>query len=502
MSSPTSAIQLKRRRKSPSAQVESDSCPVTKRRKANNSPHYPPRFWDTLSEVRLTRRALQEFDRRCPTDVKPPLVEQRGTRTRSRLLRSDYRRLKQLAREGGPDLSRLRGYSNNAIEVYTMSQSSSQSRKRRLGSRSSNSSSTSRTRTTTPYSGEFRQKLVDQGIYPTSHRTVSGCRPPKPDNIHEIRRILCQPRPSLSPSRFTETAFEDFQDANERATSESKAMMQVIPVIAGSQDRQFETAGDVSFTRLKKFDPDLSVPKPDVYYGAKPDQLDRRVRQDLEEYIIPSGRSDLPAVPNFFLEGKSAAGRPDIAQNQAMYDGAVGARGMLRLQNYGQPAPTYDGNAYTVTSTYHPGTGTMQMYATHPQPSVAAAGEPQYYMTQLDGHYMIGSLDNFRKGAAAYRNARDWAQEQRDRLIASANAAAQTTSTGLRSFSRTKSEEVGSSIMTRNGPDSATSADELATTHDVATKRRKRPNSPSANHEHHGGAEYSESSLLEEKRCQ
>ncbi|KAF2214175.1 hypothetical protein CERZMDRAFT_83547 [Cercospora zeae-maydis SCOH1-5] len=174
-----------------------------------------------------------------------------------------------------------------------------------------------------------------------------------------------------------------------------------------------------------------SAPKPDIYYGAKPSQLDRRVRRDLAGYIVPSGRSDLPAAPNFFLEGKSAAGRADVAQNQAMYDGAVGARAMLQLQNYGQPTPRYDGNAYTVTSTYHPGTGTLQMYATHPRPSVAPAGEPQYYMTQLDGHYMTGTSDNFRKGAAAYRNARDWTQQQRDRLISGANAVAQTMSPNI-----------------------------------------------------------------------
>ncbi|EGP82408.1 uncharacterized protein MYCGRDRAFT_51600, partial [Zymoseptoria tritici IPO323] len=221
-------------------------------------------------------------------------------------------------------------------------------------------------------------------------------------------------------------------------------------------------------------DPNLSTPKPDIYYSAKLAQINRRVRRDLANYIVLSSRSSLPAAPNFFLEGKSASGRPDVTQNQAMYNGAIGARGMLQLQNYGQPTLIYDGNAYTVTSTYHPGTGTLQMYATHPRPSVAPAGEPQYYMTQLGAYAMTHAPDTFRNGALAYRNARDWTQQERDRLIASANAAAQRMSTDTRSFSRT-SENIGSSTMARESSESDTSADELAINLDAATKRQKRP---------------------------
>ncbi|KAM3528917.1 hypothetical protein NHJ13051_002191 [Beauveria bassiana] len=37
--------------------------------------------------------------------------------------------------------------------------------------------------------------------------------------------------------------------------------------------------------------------------------------------------------------------------------GAVGARAMHRLQNYGEDEPVYDGNARTFSSPYHAGTG-------------------------------------------------------------------------------------------------------------------------------------------------
>ncbi len=82
--------------------------------------------------------------------------------------------------------------------------------------------------------------------------------------------VLARPRPSLSPSVFSETAFEDFQDSNCKVKGESKALADVIPVIAGSKDKQHESMGDIPFSNLEPFDPDLSAAKPDTYYGAKP----------------------------------------------------------------------------------------------------------------------------------------------------------------------------------------------------------------------------------------
>ena len=111
---------------------------------------------------------------------------------------------------------------------------------------------------------------------------------------------------------------------------------------------------------------------------------------------MPSSRQSLPAAPNFLVEGKSASGRPDVAQRQAMYDGAVGARGVHQLQNFGSSATVYYGNAYTLSSTYHPGTGTLQMYATHPRESESRPDETEYYMTQIDSYAMTGNVSGFR----------------------------------------------------------------------------------------------------------
>jgi hypothetical protein len=108
---------------------------------------------------------------------------------------------------------------------------------------------------------------------------------------------------------------------------------------------------------------------------------------------------------------------------QACYDGALGARAMHELQSYKQE-PIFDGNAYTITSTYHAGTGTLQMYATYPTQAEDATTE--YHMTQVKGWALTSDPDTLRQGATAFRNARDWAQEQRDGFISAANERARS----------------------------------------------------------------------------
>jgi hypothetical protein len=349
--------------------------------------------------------------------------------------------------------------------------SSSQSRKRSHASSTSKSVAAGRTKTTTPYSAEFEQKLIDRGVYPEGYEGSDG-EPREPDNLQEIHQILAESRASLSPSKLTDDHFKKFKRDNRRATSESKAMAEVIPFITGSGDKQFETSGDLPFNRLLKFDSELSAPKPDKYYGARPEQINARVRRDLDEFIIPSNRTDLPAAPNFFLEGKSASGRFDVAERQAMYDGAVGARGILQLQNYGSTTSVPDGNAYTISAAYHAGPGFLQLYTTHPRES--STGTTEYYMTQLGAYSMTNTPDTFRSGAAAYRNARDWAKQRRDHFIASANAAVLETAAEQVSTGPTESNtDAPSTAVVTGSFSSETSADELALDCTNERKRQK-----------------------------
>jgi hypothetical protein len=107
--------------------------PPWKRFKSSRKPHSsselpPPAFWDNLSKVWLTRRALEELDRRnaqSASNQSPvqPRVKKPRTRSAVREFKqkaqpavpklvdrySDQGYLQRFARHGGPDLSDLKG---------------------------------------------------------------------------------------------------------------------------------------------------------------------------------------------------------------------------------------------------------------------------------------------------------------------------------------------------------------------------------------------------------
>ena len=267
------------------------------------------------------------------------------------------------------------------------------------------------------YDRNFEDHLIDHKIYPETYE-YGNTQAPEPGGLDDFHARLLQPRSSLSPSRFPDSSFRDFRSNNNRALNEDAIMRKVVPVIAGNSSIWNEQ--NMVFSRLESMTEDCTVAcQPDFYDGANARQIDKQVRDDLGRYIIPTGHSKAPVAPNFFLEAKGHAGQLDVAKRQACYDGAVGARAMHELQSYDDVQPAFDGNAYTITSTYHPADGVLQLFASFPTQS--SDGSPEYHMTQLESWAMTGNARSFRKGATAFRNAREWAQEQRDALIAAAN---------------------------------------------------------------------------------
>lgn len=130
----------------------------------------------------------------------------------------------------------------------------------------------------------------------------------------------------------------------------------MVPVIEGKISGYKCLEGEVLFTNLRPLKTDmLTAAKPDLYYGARPEQLDRRVRDELSGHISPLTQNDLPIAPNFFLAAKGPDGTAAVARGQACYDGALGARGMHSLQSYGVDGAVHDNNACTITSIYSDG---------------------------------------------------------------------------------------------------------------------------------------------------
>lgn len=333
--------------------------------------------------------------------------------------------------------------------------STSRSRKRAITSKSS------------PYDGDFEQKLIDGGIFP--HNDAS-----EPRNLEDIREYILKPRPSLSPSHFDERKFKEYSALRKKAVNEATAMAEIVPIIAGESRKNHRYVMDSPFTNIAPILKDVTKPKPDLYDGARPEQIDARIRRSLNTHIVPSKNAGRPVVPNFFLEGKSAEGRADVAIRQACYDGAVGARAMYSIQNYGATEPQHDGNAYSFSSTYHNGTGTLQLYATHMTPPVAPGKPSHYHMTEIDSYAMTGNSRKFREGATSFRNLRDLGKSHRDNFITQANDVVRNARVVSSSITSTESHE---SRRTRYEDFSDASTDELAA--DESHSKRSRHTAPS-----------------------
>ncbi|PGG99224.1 hypothetical protein AJ79_08654 [Helicocarpus griseus UAMH5409] len=408
-------------------------------------------FWGRLSKVWLTRSALDELDRRTP-DL-PSRLELSQPEGDLDYIK-DPAQLRRFARHGGPDLGNLRG-----IEIESA---------KSLGDDtiSVNAKDLS-TKRSSAYDANFEQILIDHGAYPEEYGYSDDRSPSLPDNRDEILQRIGRPRPSLSPSRFSESDFQNFRRANAHALGEKKVMSSVFPTIRGNADIPYEE--DKLFGNLAPFAEGIVDAKPDFYDGAQAEQLDHRVRTELSHYIVPSTHHNAPIIPNFFAEGKGPDGSTAVAKRQTLYDGVLGARAILQLQSYKKEL-TYDGNAYVVTSTYHD--GNLKLYTAHPTPSADPRRCTDYHLTQLRSFALTDSPELFRQGASALRNTRDWAKEHRDRFIVAANTVAENTPIDM---SLNASSQTPLSHSTHIIRESETSADELSagiTRMDLSVRKR------------------------------
>ncbi|KAI9708148.1 MAG: hypothetical protein M1828_003095, partial [Chrysothrix sp. TS-e1954] len=272
-----------------------------------------------------------------------------------------------------------------------------------------------------PYDRSFEQLLIDFQVVPPHYRFPDGNVAPKPGNWDSINERLAQPRPSLSPSKFSKEQFEEFVELDANAAKESDVKKEVIPIIRGKIKDSKTTSGEIPFTNLAPLteDENLVPGNPDFYHGARPEQLDRRIRDEIGRLVVPSTQHDLPIVPNHVTAAKGPDGSAAVAKRQATYDIFWGGRAFNALQSYGQAEPQFDGNAYAFSSIYH--SGQLKMYTSHPAPPANPGGRPYYHMNPLGSFAMGGSEETFRTGATWYRNSIDLAKEMRDKAIRDAN---------------------------------------------------------------------------------
>ncbi|KAK3068528.1 hypothetical protein LTS18_000624, partial [Coniosporium uncinatum] len=242
------------------------------------------------------------------------------------------------------------------------------SSKRSRSNRSSALKSNTKPTTFSSIDAAFEQELIDNSIYPPGYNDV------EPGNLEEIIEKLGQPRASRSPSKFSREKFVHFRRKNDEASTEAEVMSQVFPMITGKIN--VPSGYNQVFNNLKPLGDHISNAQPDYYNGSRPAEIRPKVRDDLEQYILPSNQRHRHALSNFFTEAKRPDGKASEAKRQVTQDLAVGARGMLMMQSYGLDEPVFDHKAHTLGSTYHSGTGTLQLYAMHPTEPGDADGKP------------------------------------------------------------------------------------------------------------------------------
>ncbi|KAL7792574.1 hypothetical protein V8C37DRAFT_402301 [Trichoderma ceciliae] len=387
--------------------------------------NFPPEFYDNLSKVWLTPRALQELNWRNESLSLPK-------RTVDRISTEDFTEdlvlaarkggpdLARFARTGGPDLSDLQGFPTPTSITHAMASQSSSSTSSRQTQSTKPTTVSSKGKRSSAYDVNFEQHCIDHNIYPPFYKFTDGRRPPKPLNFEEIRRALKVPRGSLSPSIVPKTAFEDFQDKN-TTKSEGTLMRSVVPALAGDLD--IPNDGHLPFANLESMaENTTAIPVPDFFDGVLPGAVDKQVREDLNRIIVPTKHSNVPIATNLFLEVKGPAGTGDVAKGQAIQNGAIGTRLMWFLQNYGEEDPIYDGNAYTFSATLVD--GQLKLYAHHLAAPPIPEQPPDYYATQLKAYALTGDDEVWLEGTGAFRNMRILAQGYRDQFIKNANARA------------------------------------------------------------------------------
>lgn len=274
-------------------------------------------------------------------------------------------------------------------------------------------------RNSSAFDAVFRQHLVDYGIHPSSDSMNSSHGTDHvPDNWDELQHMIAKPRPSLSPSQFSDGAFETIYNATMTSEYSTKT---IFPMIKGDSD--IPSAARLTFDNLLPLtDGTILDARPDFYDGAHPTQTDGQLQEELGPYIIPTTQQQAPTLPNFFAKIQGSNVETAKSSLEACYNGVMGARGIQKIRLFGADDDELpeDEKAYTFSSIYS--NGMLSISAIYPTPSTSEPDDPDYRIVQLDCWALEDSREDFVAGAGALRNARDWAQAQRDRFIAAANA--------------------------------------------------------------------------------
>ena len=367
-------------------------------------------LYDHISPIHLEPHALKEFNRRNDRIPKPappsPGSESSNLPQRRQEVSID---LQRFARIGGPNLNDLRGYTAPTSIALAESQPPSSkdpkmSLKRKSDAQGKTESDSKRTKTSRAYDANFETMLRARNV------ELPGWNTPRPANFDELIAIMKRPASKPVSQEVLNLEYEKVFKSIEQGTSEDKVKTNVFTKIRGNDDEKYPNAMNKLCTGWARLFPDVELPraKPDYLEGLPSDSGTRLLRQQLKPYVAPL--EDGPCLPNFFLELKGPVGTIECAKRQALYDGALGARGML----YARRAGTDNGSdniAFTFSGIY--ASENLRLYAhwvTQPQ---GVNNGYHYHMYTLGQYIITTSVQDFQTAVMAFRNLRDHAAQLR-----------------------------------------------------------------------------------------
>ncbi|POS84229.1 hypothetical protein EPUL_003378 [Erysiphe pulchra] len=169
--------------------------------------------------------------------------------------------IRQLAREGGPDLTDLRSYPGpDEFEMESGEPSQSSRRTKQPGTKN-------KTKTTEPYDKNFEYILQASGIY--------------------FYPYTKEPRPSVTSVTIPSSVYESFKTTVLRAKKESEVVKYLFPILEDGIRVENQEFQDTTFSNLEQFT-DANIEQralvkgtPDRCYGSPFQRLCEEFREDL-----------------------------------------------------------------------------------------------------------------------------------------------------------------------------------------------------------------------------
>ncbi len=248
--------------------------------------------------------------------------------------------------------------------------------------------------------------------------------------------MLKQSRQSIERSTTIKDDYEKLKRSERADPSDDEITQNVLPLIFGSTQIIPHQVNKVCTNFAPLTDGTLCQAKPGLFDGVKRKDVHESVLHSIGTEIAPTTETSSPILPNFFMEVQGYMGSHFKLMMRSLYDGALGARAVSAAQSFiGGEARQHDGEGFSMVATYGPYPGFLHLNVTH-RTKDEESGKPRYRERMLGSWKLTESMEDFVRGVTALRNAREWARDERTRLVAQMNSTAAQAGGAQRSTKR------------------------------------------------------------------